>query len=138
MVNRDKLRDKISYIEECLRDLTGLSAIPRERFISDRISYHAAVRILQTAIEAMIDAANHIVARERLGTPKSYAEAFKLLAKAGVIPRDFLPTVEKMVRFRNQAVHLYEDIDPAAVHDILRHHLTDFREFIGQIVRRYF
>ena len=137
MVNKDKLRDKIAYIENCLHDLAKLSTVPQELFVSDRISFHASVRLLQTAVEAMIDTANHIAARERLGTPKSYAEVFKLLARAGIIPRDFLPTVEKMVRFRNRAVHLYDEIDPEAVYAILQHNLPDFQEFIGHIVRRY-
>ncbi|MFZ5899040.1 MAG: type VII toxin-antitoxin system HepT family RNase toxin [Bacillota bacterium] len=138
MANKDKLRDKIAFIEGNLRSLRELANIPHDRFVADDIVFHASVRLLQTAIEAMIDTANHIAARERLGIPKTYAEAFKLLANAGIIPRSYLPTAETMVGFRNRAVHIYDDINPDAVYAILQRNLGDFTTFIGYIVRKYF
>jgi len=137
-VNKDKLRDKISFIERNLRRLTRLASLPREQFVAEDIPFLAAVRLLQTAIEAMIDIASHIAARERLGSPKTYAEAFELLAEAQIIPPNFLPIAKKMVSFRNRAVHLYDNIDPDAVYAIIRQNLQDFEEFIGYIVQRYF
>lgn len=137
-VNKDKLRDKISFIERNLRRLTRLAALPREQFSAEDISFHAAVHLLQTGIEAMIDIAGHIAARERLGSPKTYAEAFELLAEAQIIPRNFLSIAKRMVSFRNRAVHLYDKIDPDAVYAILQQNLQDFEEFIGYIVQRYF
>lgn len=43
-----------------------------------------------------------------------------------------------MVGFRNRAVHLYMDMSEKEVYNILLHHLDDFREFILQVVARYF
>ena len=71
MIEKDKLRDKISFIEKNLRRLGKIGQTPLAGFTEESISYHAAVRLLQVSIEAVIDIGNHIVARERLGVPKT-------------------------------------------------------------------
>ncbi|MBE0467502.1 MAG: DUF86 domain-containing protein [Candidatus Desulforudis sp.] len=63
------------------------------------------------------------------GFPKTYTETIKLLATEGVIPHEFVKTAQQMVRFRNRAVHLYDDVSPREVYKILQHHLSDFEEF---------
>ncbi|HHY38414.1 MAG TPA: DUF86 domain-containing protein [Clostridia bacterium] len=138
MIDRTKLRDKMAFIENNLRLLREISKLPAEKFTTLTTDFHAAVRLLQISIEAMIDIGNHIVAQERLGVPKTYGEVFRLMADANVIPRSFLETTEKMVKFRNRVVHLYSDVDPMEVHNILCNNLDDFNVFIGFIVKRYF
>jgi len=69
----------------------------------------AAVRYLHTAIESMIDIANHVVARRGL-----------------------------MVAFRNRAVHLYDEIDADEVYEILTERLGDFDDFVSAIATRFF
>jgi len=85
----------------------------------------------------MLDIGNHIVAREGLGSPKSYFEVFDLLGQSGVIPSEFLDKVRSMVRFRNRAVHLYGDVDVSHVYGMLQEDLGDFETFIELIVNRY-
>jgi len=138
VVSKNKLRQKITFIEENLRHLRRLARLPEAEFVESAIYCSAAIRMLQVAIEAMIDAASHIAAKERLGFPKSYADTFKLLANEQIISRDFLETAQRMVRFRNRAVHLYEEISPQEVYRILQHNLPDFELFIRFIVHRYF
>lgn len=43
-----------------------------------------------------------------------------------------------MVRFRNRAVHLYDEIDSAEVFQILDRHLGDFDLVIAAMTTRYF
>jgi uncharacterized protein YutE (UPF0331/DUF86 family) len=112
MVNKNKLRQKIAFIEENLRLLRQTARMPENEFIESSLHFNASVRELQVAIEAMIDAASHIVAAERLGFPKTYAETFKFLAAGGIIPHSFVETAQQMVRFRNRAVHLYDEVSP--------------------------
>lgn len=138
MVDKNKLRQKIVFIEENVHELRRLADLPEHEFVAGRLYFHAAVRMLQVAIEAMIDTANHIVAARRLGLPQTYAQTFELLAKGNVIPRSFIETAQRMVRFRNRAVHLYEDLGPEQVYRILQHSLPDFEEFIGFVVQSCF
>lgn len=138
MVDRDKLRAKIAFIETNLRRLKRIAALPVEEFTEESNAFHAAIRLLQVSIEAMLDIGNHIIAQERLGIPKTYGEVFELLGKGGVIPSDFVATGRQMARFRNRAVHLYADISEGEVYNILQNHLGDFQRFISFIVRKYF
>lgn len=97
----------------------------------------AAVRRLQTAIEAAVDAALHIVARENLGRPHDHGDAFRLLARAGVVAPEDLSRLLAMVRFRNLAVHLYADVDDEAVWEIIDGDLSDLRRFAATRTARY-
>ncbi|MEW5898010.1 MAG: DUF86 domain-containing protein [Bacillota bacterium] len=137
MVEKEKLRDKISFIEKNMRRLDTIRQMPVTDFTEESTAYHAAIRLLQVSIEAMIDIGNHLVARERLGVPKTYGEIFELLARAQIIPEDFTVTAHKMVKFRNRAVHLYSDLDGQEVYRILQNNLNDFSLFIGYVVQRY-
>lgn len=136
--DRDKLRDKIQFIRSEVAYLEEIRDRGHEAFSGDRTLEYAATRSIQVAVEAMLDAANHIVAREGLGTPKTYREAVQLLVDAGVLPRDKADTFAKMVRFRNRAVHLYDEIDADEIWAIMESDLDDFEAFIRAITGRYF
>jgi len=137
VIDRDKVRDKVTFIRRNLDTLRELADAPRDAFSERSVHFHAAVRLLQTSIEAMIDTGAHIVAREGLGSPKSYGEVFDLLSSVGIIPTESLEKVKAMVRFRNRAVHLYGEIDVDSVYSILQNDLEDFDAFIGFVVGKY-
>ncbi|NJL26948.1 MAG: DUF86 domain-containing protein [Thermoanaerobaculia bacterium] len=137
-VDLEKLRQKVQYVRDTRRHLSAIRDRGRDVFLSDRILEAAATRYLHTGIEAMIDAANHIISREGLGLPKTYHEAMSLLLREGILPREMASTLERMVKFRNRAVHLYDEISPEEIWGILDNHLGDFERFLEAIVRRYF
>ena len=89
-------------------------------------------------IEAMLDTANHIIAREGLTVPGSYREAMETLVREKILPASQRENFLRMTSFRNRVVHLYDQIDPVEVYGILEGHLGDFESFLGAISRRYF
>lgn len=135
-VDRDKIRAHLDFIRERVRLLR--EAEEQGRFEEDEVARAGAVRILHTAIEAMIDIANHVVARQGWGIPKTYAEALDLLVDHDALPADQRETFRKMVRFRNRAVHLYDEIDDEEVRTILEEHLGDFDLFVSAITDHFF
>lgn len=137
-VDSGKLRTKIDFIREAVRRLEEIRARGREGFLTDPILQPAAERNLQVAIEAILDTASHILAREGLGVPKTYREAMEILLRAGILPASHRESFLKMSSFRNRLVHIYDEIDPAEVFSILENHLDDFETFIRAITRRYF
>ncbi len=138
MVDKVKLRQKIAFIEKNVRLLEELKNMPIGEFEDDGIIFNAAVRLLQISIEAMLDIASHVVARERLGTPNTYAESFELLVLGKVITPKFADKAKNMAKFRNRVVHLYMDVSAKDVYKIIQHNLDDFNEFIRQVVACYF
>ena len=135
--DREKLRQKIQFIRDCVGRLEAIRARGADAFRADPILQDAAVRNLQIGIEAMLDAANHIVAREGLGLPETYWQSVELLIRGGILPADRADDLARMVRFRNRAVHLYDDIVPGEVHEILEHRLEDFEMIVRALVQRY-
>jgi uncharacterized protein YutE (UPF0331/DUF86 family) len=134
----EKVRTKIQFIRDSLRQLEEIRARGEEEFLSDPILQGAALRSLQVAIQAVLDTANHIVAREGLGIPKAYRDSLEMLVKQGVLPREGSEPLLRMVSFRNRIVHLYESVDPPEVWAILKGHLQDFDIFLKAIAQRYF
>lgn len=138
VVDKEKLRQKIQFIRESVQRLVEIRGRGREAFLADGILQAAAIRLLQVGIEALVDAANHIVAREGLGLPKTYRESIEILAREGILPADKAASYGSMVKFRNRAVHLYDEIDAGEVFDIVENDLGDFEDFISAIASRYF
>lgn len=136
-VDPDRLRPPIQHIHERLRRLREVRERGRDAFLGDEILQDAAVRSLQTAIEALLDIANHVVSREGMGTPTRYREAIDLLVEHGVLPAAHADRFRAMVGFRNRAVHLYDTIEAEEVYRILEDDLPDFETFLGAIVDRY-
>jgi uncharacterized protein YutE (UPF0331/DUF86 family) len=137
-VDFDKLRTKLQFLRDSLRRLEEIRSRGREAFLAEKILEAAAERNLQIAIEAMLDTANHIIAREGLAVPKTYREAMEVLLREGILPRSHWESFLQMASFRNRLVHLYEEIDPGQVFSLLEEHLGDFEAFISAITRRYF
>jgi uncharacterized protein YutE (UPF0331/DUF86 family) len=138
VVDQLKLRQKIHYIREQMKNLQKLKELSREKFLTGPIYTDASLRELQVAIEAMIDICNHVVAREGWGLPKSYREGFEILTKQGVLEKEMLDTYLKMVKFRNRIVHIYDDIDSEEVYQIIQNNLGDLERFVVSILKKYF
>jgi uncharacterized protein YutE (UPF0331/DUF86 family) len=136
-VDAEKIRTKIQFVRDTVRRLEEIRSRGREAFLADPILQGAAERNLQVGIEAMLDTANHIIAREGLAVPKTYREAMDALVREGVLPASHGESFRRMISFRNRAVHLYDRIDPAEVYAILESHLGDFETFLGAVTRRY-
>ena len=134
MVNTDKIRDKIQFIQHNLQKLQQITRKSQTDFLQDPFMFDAAIRLLQISIEAVLDISQHIVSRKHLGVPKTYRESVELLAGSGILSEEKLPTLINMIKFRNRAVHIYDDISGKEVYKIIKHRLSDFEDFIASIV----
>lgn len=136
-VDPDKLRHHLDYARSNVRHLERIRVEGREAFLAEERTQIAAVRWLQTAIEALLDCGHHVIAREGLGIPRQYSDTVVLLVDAGILPKQDRDVFVSMVRFRNRAVHLYDEIASEEVWKIIEEHLDDFDRFIGAIAGRY-
>ncbi|MEM1730884.1 MAG: HepT-like ribonuclease domain-containing protein, partial [Ignisphaera sp.] len=57
-----------------------------------------------------------------------------ILAKAGIIPKDYAETMASMIGFRNLLVHDYASINLNLVYEFLQTKLSDLNAFIKYIV----
>jgi uncharacterized protein YutE (UPF0331/DUF86 family) len=124
------IRDRESRIREYTSDLRSFAHISETDFLENRERQYAVLHALQLAIEACVEIATHICAADALGTPASYAEAFELLGRAGVLDERLTDDLRRMARFRNRIVHFYGRIDLSLVYDLLQRRLSDFDRYL--------
>jgi uncharacterized protein YutE (UPF0331/DUF86 family) len=91
---------------------------------------------LQRAIQACIDLANIIIAKEGLGLPNTYRQSFEILFSHQIINEEMKTILCKMVGFRNISVHDYGQINPEIVRNLVQNHVGDFETFYTLVFKR--
>jgi uncharacterized protein YutE (UPF0331/DUF86 family) len=129
MVDRKRLFALIERIREETVHLRRLGALSDIELEADPERLAGAKYRFVVAIEACIDAARHVIASEGLRYPADYFQAFEVIAEAGFLPKEQLPSLKAMVGFRNLLVHVYAKVEDEKVVEILRQHLGDFDSF---------
>lgn len=134
MVDADKVRQKIAILEQNLEKLKVLQKLQEDDFLDDFRNVESTKHLLQVCVEIMINISDHIVARQRLGTPETSADGFRILAENGYLNKDNIVTYVAMTKFRNRVVHLYNEIDEKEIYKILQNNLKDFKQFLKEII----
>ena len=93
---------------------------------SDTVILH-----LSQATQVVIDVAMAACLVLKLGTPASYADTFRLLQKAELIPAELADRLVRAAGFRNVVVHAYDALDMARVHEAARTGPADLRAFLA-------
>ena len=129
MVDRDLLRRKLAELAEYVGQASEYRDLTVEDYRADWKTQRIVERTLQMAIETCLDVASHVIADRGLGPPSTYAEAFEILVRAGLMSPGLGRVMIEMTGFRNVIVHEYARIDAEVVVRVLREHLEDFRRF---------
>ena len=90
-------------------------------------------RGLNTSRTLIFEIATHICAADKLGVPSSYAEAFAMLGKAGILDLKLTDDLKAMARLRNRIVHFYWEVGGEEVYAILQGRLEDFVRYLRAI-----
>jgi uncharacterized protein YutE (UPF0331/DUF86 family) len=130
----DVILQKAAIIERCLRRVRDEHAGDDAR-LDDITRLDAIVLNLQRACEAAIDLAMHRVRVHRLGVPQESREAFAALARAGLLDPDLATAMQRMVGFRNIAVHDYQALSLDIVKAILGGHLGELERFAADMTK---
>ena len=132
----DVLINKAATIERCV-------ARAREEYFSDPATFasnftrqDAAILNIQRACEAALDMGQHLIRRERLGVPQSARDVFALLAQAGRIELPLAQGLQRMVGFRNIAVHDYKALQLPITVAIIEKHLDEFLQYSKALLQR--
>ena len=132
MFDRAVLAERTMAVERHLRRVAerlppSAADMPPATDVSDAVILH-----LWQATQIVIDLAMAACLWLRLGTPASYADAFRLLRKAGILVDAAL--ADRLVRaagFRNIVAHAYETLDMQRVHDAAKNGPVDLLAFLA-------
>lgn len=133
MIDKGLVIDRLSRIREYLKFLRELASLSRQEFLNDNKNYGSGARTLQIAIEACLDIGHHIISRKELRRPKDYKDIFIILGDDKILPFDFSRSLVKMAQYRNRLVHLYWEISPEEIFNILQNQLSDIEDFSRHI-----
>ena len=95
----------------------------------------AVILHLWQATQIVIDLAVAVAVASGLGTPQSYADAFRRLEQADVISPQLADRLVRAAGFRNLVAHAYERLDMRRVHDAARTGAADLRAFVAAVAR---
>ena len=131
----DVLLNKAASIERCLSRIDEEYRGHEQEFEINFTRQDALMLNLLRASETAIDAAMHLVRVRKLGLPQESRDAFRMLAQAGILLPELSVQLQKMVGFRNIAIHNYAQLDLNIVRSIVEQRLGDFREFARLLIR---
>lgn len=129
------LLGKVANIERTVARALQEYAAAGTSFASDFTRQDAAILNILRACEACIDVANILVRAHALGVPQSSRHSFQLLSEAGVLPDSVCLAMQRMIGFRNVAVHQYQTLELPIVEALLRDGLRDLLAFAEQVAR---
>jgi uncharacterized protein YutE (UPF0331/DUF86 family) len=130
----DVLLNKGAIIERCLKRITDEYQGHEQELETNFTRQDAIILNLLRACEASIDASMHVIRQRRLGLPQESRDAFRLLQEAGLLTKELSNEMQKMVGFRNIAVHDYRKLNLKILRSILDNRLDDFRDFVRAVL----
>lgn len=134
-VHDDVIINKAATIERCIARAREEYEKDPATFGSDHTRQDAAILNIQRACEAALDMGQHLIRRERIGVPQSSRDVFTLLAQAGWIDLTLAGVLQRMVGFRNIAVHDYQALQLPITVAIITTHLDDFLALARALMR---
>jgi len=134
LLNRGMIGDRLTNIRNCLIEMHKLGKLSKEEFLSDVRNWAACETFLRHALEDIFDIGRHILAR--IGGFESgieYKSIARGLSDKGVISREMGEKLVPIAGYRNRLVHLYKEITPGEIYDIIQSDLPDIENFIREI-----
>ena len=96
----------------------------------------AVVLHLWLAVQIAVDLAVHACVRLGLGSPPTYADAFRRLESAGLLDARLATALVRAAGFRNVIAHAYEGVDLLRVHAAARSGPADLRALLAKLADR--
>lgn len=133
----DALAQKAARIERCVQRARDERTLAGAGFAADFSRQDAALLNIQRACEQALDMGNMVIAREGWGLPRSARDIFATLTERGIIPAELASALQRMVGFRNLAVHEYQNLDLAIVTSVIDRELGCLTQLAGIVLTRY-
>jgi len=134
-IDKDRVTEFLRLLSEDLRVLREKAQGTKENYIGSPDMQAIVERRLQTAAESCINISNHLIARLALRAPQDYADVFRILSEAQIVPYELAQKMMDMARFRNLLVHVYWTIDHGQLYESLPARLAVLESFAKHIVQ---
>lgn len=133
VLDRAVLAERTMAVDRHLRRVadrlpTSTAELKPSTDVSDAVTLH-----LWQATQIVIDLAMAACLSLKLGTPSSYADAFRRLQQAGVVDAGLADRLVRAAGFRNIVAHAYETLDMARVYIAAKEGPADLLAFLARL-----
>ncbi len=125
VVDRERVLSRLDALDGVLRELRSIAPKNLDAYLATE-KKRACERLVQLAVEALIDACALLVTGLRLGLPGDEDDLFERLARSGALAPATGQTLRRMKGLRNLLVHEYGRISDQIVFETIRDRLGDF------------
>jgi uncharacterized protein YutE (UPF0331/DUF86 family) len=134
MIDAETIQDLLQTLSEYNEDLRAYRQLEHDEVVTSR-DYQSMIRYaLQTAIQCVIDIANHLLVGGDLEQPPDSRSAILGLGRHGLLPDDFAQRIAGMPGLRNVIVHRYMTVDHELLYQFLQTCVEDFETFSQHVV----
>jgi uncharacterized protein YutE (UPF0331/DUF86 family) len=134
MIDPQAVQALLQSLSEYTEDLRTYQQLSHDEVLTDR-NYQSMIRYaLQTAIQCVIDIANHLLIGGDLEQPSDSRSAILGLGRHGILPQDFAQELAGMAGLRNVIVHRYMTVNDELIYQFLQRCVTDFETFSQHLV----
>lgn len=134
MIDREVVHRRLRKLDQLVSRLGRFGAMETEAFAADPLAQAACERLLQVAIQIVLDIGAHLLSDRGVLDWEEYREIPKRLLDVGILSEQLADELARAAGMRNILVHMYLEVDPALVHDTVRNHLDVFRQFAERVL----
>jgi len=139
MLRAEFVHRKLQLIADDLSGLLGFRDETLATLTGDFVKLAAVERIIERIVMRAIDINEHLISELSTGeesrtTRLTYRDTFLRLSDLGVYSGEFAQQIARSAGMRNILVHDYNDLDRKILHQSIRLCLSDYRQYIDQIV----
>lgn len=132
-LDRDVLAERVMAVERHLRRVAERLPPSADELRPASDSSDSVILHLWQATQLVIDLAMAACLAHKLGTPSSYADAFRKLEQAGIIGELLAGRLVRAAGFRNVVAHAYDTLDMRRVHRAATDGPADLRAFLAAL-----
>ena len=133
-VNLKIVADRLGLARRYQTDLETMKAMGAEVFASDRRNPAAAESFLRRAIEALFDAARHLLAKGHGLGGLEYRDVARLTRERRLVVDEALASrLVQIAGFRNRLTHYYDEVTPEEIFHVLESDLGDLEAFAREL-----
>ncbi len=123
-----RLAEYILRFEKHLRGAVNI----KTKDVNDYFVYNTLAMECFQAANTLIDLAQYIVAKRKLGFPSTYRELFEILENEGYVSEDELKTFKRLIFLRNIIAHEYYRISESELLEMVNL-LEKCSDFVNRI-----
>ena len=97
-IDRDRVTEFLRLISDDLKALQSKAMVSKDAYVKSPDLQAIVERRLQTATESCINIGNHLIARLALRAPVDYADVFRVMGDAQILPAHSVQQMAEMAR----------------------------------------